>query len=170
MYRVVHVFLGLSTGLLLCSSFPYFLLCGLSGALGAYIPDIKHAPYRRGRLSHSLVLPFVLIAIAYSVENLLISVIVYRLLINVFTNTLYSLSIGWITHVLSDSLTAQGVYILYPFTNYRLRVFKKLRSSSMIGNLSILLLSTILIYIWVVKTGFDTTIQYLLKIISYVLT
>lgn len=167
MYRITHIFLGLSTGLLICSSIQYSLLCGLSGAFGAYIPDIGHAPYRRGRVSHSLVLPITLILLMFSINNILVSSsLIHKLIIDSSTYTIYSISTGWITHVLSDALTSQGVYFLYPFLKYRLRVFKKLRSNSIVGNLSIIILSAIIMYMWLIKTGLNIYIEYLLKIFS----
>lgn len=153
MYRVAHVFLGLSSGLLLCSSAQYSLLCGLAGALGAYVPDVNHPPYRRGKLSHSLVVPITLLVLAYSLRNAIALEAELKPVAEIATLALYSACVGWITHVLSDSLTSRGVHILYPFSSYRLAVFKSLKSTSLVGNLLILLLSSVLIYFWLQGIG-----------------
>uniref|UniRef100_A0A7C4HA31 Metal-dependent hydrolase n=1 Tax=Staphylothermus marinus TaxID=2280 RepID=A0A7C4HA31_STAMA len=163
LYRITHVFLGIAVNLFLCKYPSYFIICGLFGALGAYIPDIKHAPYRRGKISHSLIIPVITIILTYLTIGFINGLDNYRFVLNIVKHILYSLSIGWITHVLSDSLTAQGVYILYPFTNYRLSVFKKLKSNSIIGNLFIMFISTLLIYFWLVQTSYGKILENLFE-------
>lgn len=164
MYRIVHVFLGLSTGLLICSSLPHSFLCGLSGALGGYIPDIGHVPFKRGKFSHSLVIPVTVITLTYCIRKIITPVLfIYDIFVETIVYMIYSLFIGWITHVLSDALTSQGVYILYPFINHRLRVFKRLRSNSIVGNISILFISALIIYVWLIKSGLSEPLEYFLK-------
>ncbi len=165
MNRATHIIIGFSAGLLVGGSSLYSLLYGVSGALGAYIPDIKHPPYRRRKSTHNIVIPVLLLVITYS-TYMLISTNTHNPIVlftaEISTKSLYAISIGWLTHVFTDSLSAGGVYPLWPFSEKVIRL-TRLRSNSLALNLFGLLIAFTLLYLWLIMSGLNDVVEEFIK-------
>jgi len=141
--------LGFSAGLLVGGD-EFFILYGLAGAIGGYVPDLD-LRYKHRKILHNIIIPFILFIIFYSLSMMISRVSQHHVVI---AKAGYALLIGWLLHVFGDSLTSRGVYILWPFNKqYRLSVFKKLRSDSFLANFMLFALAFIFLYIWFEKYG-----------------
>ena len=173
MYRVAHIFLGLSAGLLLCGSKPYSIICGVASAFGSYIVDLGHRTPHRPRITHNYVLPAILYLLVYSTSQILYSTWknpYSGFLVEILSWTLYSLLLGWVLHVFADSITSYGVWPLYPIIKKRVRGFKRLRSSSLIGNLVLLMVSAMLIHVWMTSSLKTSDLNFYLEKIWRILS
>jgi len=161
MNRLAHILIGFSIGLYLGSGITS-LLYALCSALGAYTPDIRHPPMRRGKLSHSLVTPILLFLLTYSVSEPLSHETSYAWLVKLISTSFYAFLLGWVSHILADSLSAGGVFILWPLSNKCVKL-TSLRSDSLILNLLGVLIAFTLLYIWLVVSGASTYIEELVE-------
>lgn len=149
MYRLTHVYVGLVTGLLVGGSGFEAFLCGVSGAIGGYLPDLDLSLAHRKTL-HNFVVPGAATLLVFiGVEALEPGSTFKTLLHHVWA----SMIIGWVLHVLADSLTSRGVYPFYPLSSFRLRLLK-LRSNSLTVNLVLLFLSSLALALWFERRGF----------------
>lgn len=158
MYRITHIVIGVGFGLLLSKDLSLSLLYGLISGLGSYIPDIDLRCKHRKTL-HNIIVLTIMSAILYIV--LLYIHIEYCQIIElgVIKNIVIAFAGGWILHILTDSLTKRGVYILYPVSNFRLRI-PIFRSSSVIANTLFIILSFIMYYFWFKSVGLENVIDY----------
>ncbi len=157
MYRSVHIFIGFTFGLYIAGTNPLSVFYGIVGALGGWLPDIDLYFKHRKSLHNVFVLSIVSTAI-YFVFCYYIKVpyIIPRIMTLSFTG-------GWVLHLLFDSLTKRGVYILWPLSNARLRI-PIFKSNSIVGNLIATLFGFFLLYMWIKENGLVGLIY---KIISF---
>ncbi|OYT38073.1 MAG: metal-dependent hydrolase [Desulfurococcales archaeon ex4484_58] len=166
MYRAAHVFLGFSVGLLIGGGDYTAFIYGLMGAIGGYTPDFDLRKGHRKYL-HNIVIPLLLFLLSFSLSILYFKTYFLREFIG---KSLLALFTGWILHVLTDALTPRGVYILWPLSDKRLILTRKLKSSGLIGNLLIIFLSTFIIIYWFNKYGCERIEYYLERIWSEILS
>ncbi len=165
MYKVVHVMIGFSIGLLVGGSSLYSLLYGIAGAFGAYFPDIGHPPGRRKRSTHNIVFPILFLIIIYSAYMIIKlnnndPILIF--ITGIIAKSLYAFFISWLVHVLNDSLSVGGVYPLWPFSNKRVRI-TRLKSNSLALNLFGLFLAFIMLYLWLVLSGLNKFLEDIVK-------
>lgn len=159
MYRLTHVYVGLVAGIVFGGTGFRAVICGLCGALGGYIPDIDLSLSHRKTL-HNLTAPASLIILLYILVKALdldpsISVILKYATI--------STALGWVLHIVTDSLTSKGVYPLYPFSKFRLRLLR-LRSNSLSANLALIILTSLIFLWWFERKGFIYEFNKLMEI------
>ncbi len=165
MYRSTHVFVGAAFGLWIGGSSPWTILYAFFGGLGGYFPDLD-LRYKHRKFLHNIFVPLLLSFILYIMINILISS--YNTEVLNINNTIskyiaLSFFMGYMLHILMDSLTKVGVYILYPVSNIRLRI-PLFRSSSLWANGLGFMFGGLFIYLWLDKIGINRIIE---KIISF---
>ncbi|MET1160434.1 MAG: metal-dependent hydrolase [Thermoprotei archaeon] len=170
MYRVVHVFMGFSTGLLLCSLLnnSYWFLCGIMSGIGGYIPDLDLRIKHR-KLLHNIIIPLVTITLIYSMTHLVFTN-GSNVILLIIDASLLSLLIGWLLHVFCDAFTKRGVYILWPI-NEEVRVsLTPLKSGELVGNLVVMIIASLEMYYWLRISGYgnllDKFMEEVLKLFS----
>ncbi|ADI32187.1 metal-dependent hydrolase [Staphylothermus hellenicus] len=159
MYRITHVIIGFGFGLLLSRDLSLSLLYGFMGGLGGYIPDFDLA-FKHRKTLHNIIVPLIIFLLSY-VALLYLHVRFYSWIqFGIIKNIVIAFLGGWILHILVDSFTKRGVYILYPLSNYRLRI-PIFRSSGLVGNILFIMLAFIMYYFWLKNTGLENVIDYL---------
>ncbi|MEM4432744.1 MAG: metal-dependent hydrolase [Desulfurococcaceae archaeon] len=161
MYRITHVYIGFVIGLFIGINDIDSLLNGLIGAIGGFIPDID-VGFKHRKTLHNIFVPFT-IALSLLITNTYLIPMQWR--IHSY-NYLISFTLGWILHLVTDSLTIKGVYPLYPLIrNFRLR-FAKFRSNSLLINTVMILLASIILGYWFYERNIYTKIDEYLKIVN----
>ncbi|ABN70452.1 membrane-bound metal-dependent hydrolase [Staphylothermus marinus F1] len=159
MYRITHVIIGFGFGLLLSQDPRLSLLYGFMGGLGGYIPDID-LRFKHRKTLHNIILSSIISLFIYVVLLYLCIRYYSWMQLGVVNNIVIAFLSGWILHILTDSLTKRGVYILYPLSNYRLRI-PIFKSSSLVGNTLFIILSFIMYYFWIRSIGLENALDYL---------
>jgi len=159
--RLTHVTIGFVTGLYLSRGVDA-LLYAIWSAVGAYAPDLRHPPGRRGKLTHSLVTPILIFLVNTSIAMLYADIAGYSTAVEVYFKSSLAFTLGWITHILADALSAGGVYILWPISRVNVRL-TKLKSNSLILNFAGILIAFTLLYAWIVLSGIG---EYLKNVIE----
>jgi len=146
MYRSVHIFVGFSFGLLVAGSNPSAIFYGIAGALGGWFPDIDLI-YKHRKLFHNIFLLSI-------ISTLIFFTLCYYVNIPYVEPRRLTLSFtgGWVFHLLFDSFTKRGVYILWPLSKARLRI-PIFRSDSILGNFIAVLFGLFLLYMWFKENG-----------------
>ncbi len=162
MNRPTHVFVGLTWGLLVGGSDPLvFIPSSIMGGLGGYFPDFD-LRFRHRKLLHNIFVMILTSLIVY--VSIRYVVIEYYGVIGegvILRITLGFLG-GYLLHLLLDSLTKMGVYILYPLSRWRLRI-PLFRSNSLWANGLGFMIGGIMFYLWVKEIRI---IEYIENLIS----
>ncbi len=155
------MFVGLAFGLYLSNSLPEAFIAGLLGIVGAWIPDLD-LRFKHRKFLHNLfaITGFTLIIYGlleyFSINNILPPKVVV-------TST-YAFFSGYGLHLLFDSLTKRGVFILYPLSEkFRIRI-PLFKSRSIWGNGFAIGFGLLIIYFWINKLGY---IEFIEKLTSY---
>lgn len=166
MYRSVHMFIGGCFGLLLGEDLYSSLISSLMGAIGGYVPDID---YDCRKIKHRKTLHnvFSLVALTMIVYGALLYIARYTFLdpIDAYRFSL-AFGSGMALHILFDSTTKKGVWILYPFSNKRLRI-PIFKSSSVWANGFGISMGLFFLYLWIRRFDIDYLVK---KAISYLLS
>jgi len=149
--RLTHVTIGFVTGLYLSRGVDA-LLYAIWSAVGAYAPDLRHPPGRRGKLTHSLITPILIFLLNTSIASLYADMVGYSVAVEIYFKSSLAFTLGWITHILADALSAGGVYILWPVSRVNVRL-TKLKSSSLLLNFAGILIAFALLYAWIISSG-----------------
>ncbi len=161
MYRITHVAMGFAAGLLVGGNSIYSIVCGFMGALGGYIPDLD-LRFMHRKFLHNIILPTTLFIVVSILDVMYIDTPYYR---DLAFNLIFSLFLGWLLHIFTDSLTTRGVYVLWPLKkDFRFVIFGKIRSNSIIGNLFMFIATSIMFYFWFKEISFDKVVE---KIMDY---
>ncbi len=160
------MFVGLTIGLYLSNNLSEAFIAGLFGIIGAWIPDLDLRFKHRKFLHNIFALSgFTLIVYAFLAYLAVNSVLSSRI---VLLGT-YAFLGGYGLHLLFDSLTKRGVFILYPLSEkFRIRI-PLFRSRSIWGNGFAIGFGLLIIYFWINKLGYTEFFEKLTSYVSSVL-
>ncbi|AFL66496.1 metal-dependent hydrolase [Desulfurococcus amylolyticus] len=140
MKGVTHLLLGAAIGLYIGYDALSSITASMVSGTSALIPDLDlHLGHRK--TLHNI--------FALAVFTIMVSIILDHIGVR---NELIpkAVALGWLTHILSDVLNIQGVYLFYPFSEYSISL-KIARSDSMVLNILVSLLSIILIVLRILQ-------------------
>ena len=116
--------------------------------LGGLLPDLDHPNSKLGRKIWPLSKLFNLIFGHRGFFHSLLFVIIIFILVSYFSTIFaFAISIGILTHLLSDALTISGVAFFYPLSKFKIRGF--IRTGSWLESivyLSLYIISTFIVY------------------------
>ncbi len=150
MKRSVHVFIGASLGLASSIDTPLLTLYLIVlGWLGGYVPDLDLRHGHRKFLHNIWVL-----GATIAVGSIIIGLIYRKYPLTPYSEEVFLLKTmivfggSWLLHILCDSLTIKGVYILYPISNHRFRV-ASFKSNGIAVNIIGILIGALFILYWI---------------------
>ena len=147
MFRT-HVLFGIISGYAACE----FLECGNAvlfvslSAVGSMLPDIDSA---RSKISRKLrpfsIIPNFLFSHRGFIHSVFPALLLYALLVRIDYLIAASLSTGFLSHLLMDSLTKRGIRPLYPLSKVKIAGFIRTNGFSERIILFLLVIVTVLI-------------------------
>ena len=150
MKRSVHMFIGASLGLASSIDTPLLTLYLIVlGWLGGYIPDLDLRHGHRKFLHNIWVL-----GAAIAVGSIVIGLIYKEYPLTPYSEEVFIFKTiivfggSWLLHILCDSLTIKGVYILYPISNHRFRI-ASFKSNDVVVNIIGILIGALFILYWI---------------------
>ncbi len=158
------MFVGGCFGLLLGVDLYSSLMSSLMGVIGGFVPDID-LRFKHRKALHNI---FSLIALTMIVYGILLYVTKYTYLdpANAYRFSLAFAS-GMMLHILFDSTTKMGVYILFPFSNKRLRI-PIFRSNSVWANGFEISVGLFFLYLWLKHFDIDYLVKKAISFLSLV--
>lgn len=164
MYRITHVYVGLITGLFIGGEGIQAVLNGLFGGLGGFFPDFDLKLTHRKTL-HNFVVPAIILLLFILLIHYFEKTVLWR--VNILTCAI-SFASGWVSHVAIDSLTIRGVYPFYPFIKgFRLRI-AKFRSQSLLINMFIILIASLMLGYWLYEKNIYGEIEKFVRLATRV--
>ena len=120
-----HMAFGLLIGLILVNiiKIPYQLIFVFLVAVFSSLPDIDHPKSRLGRKLFFLSWPINLVFKHRGFFHSIFPPIALFLILSSFGLIFFGLAIavGYLAHLVGDSITKEGINFLYPFTSFRIR-------------------------------------------------
>jgi len=142
--RTIHALLGAAIGLSIAGTrIEYSIPCMVFGWIGGWFPDLD-LKFKHRKTLHSLISMLSASALVYTVLSVVEAFLGLNTMAYFLTLSFFS---GWILHVISDSLTVKGVYILWPISDYRLRLASFKSNSLLLNIIGVLLSLTIIIFL-----------------------
>ncbi|MCS7127743.1 MAG: metal-dependent hydrolase [Desulfurococcaceae archaeon] len=139
MNRGTHIFIGLSLGLLICGQRTSLTaLCAIMGSIGGWFPDLDLF-FKHRKSLHNIPSLLITGTALYTMTYLLAKSFTTVVPGSIASLTAYSFIAGYSMHIFGDSLTTMGVYVLWPFSNYKLRLAKMKSNGFFINFLGVLL-------------------------------
>jgi inner membrane protein len=154
------LFKGNTTALTLCSS--ALLIAGAN--IGSVMPDIDKPTSKVGKkllfkpisivlnktfghrtVTHSLLLSLIFLSLLIGSSYIFVDNMFY-----LYSNFTIGFSIGYLSHLLMDSMTVQGIPVLYPFVKkkYRIAKFKTEKHEEVMSTLCLILTAFMLYLIY----------------------
>jgi len=158
------MFVGGCFGLLLGVDLYSSLVSSLMGVIGGFVPDID-LRFKHRKTLHNI---FSLIALTMIVYSALLYAAKYAYLdpVNAYRFSLAFAS-GMALHILLDSTTKRGVYILFPFSNRRLRI-PIFKSNSVWANGFGISIGLFFLYLWLRQLDIDYLVKKAISFLSLV--
>jgi len=160
--RTIHAYIGIALGFIIASNNYYILpYTIISGWLGGWFPDLD-LKYKHRKGLHNLIATMVFTSFIYIASYVLYSKF---MLLNMEAPLYISLAFagGYLLHLLFDSLTPRGIYVLYPLSNKQLRI-ANFRSNGVFINALGFLIATTIIALWLIKyTGLNSYLKILIQ-------
>ncbi|MEM0026915.1 MAG: metal-dependent hydrolase [Ignisphaera sp.] len=159
MKRSAHDVFGLAVGLWVSKAFPiadnllinFFSIIAATMFMNRFIDGfLGHKRFRRTPYTHSfsslLIASFAIVLLFYCFAQLL----GFNMLIHPLQNLFMILLSTGLAHLLADSLTADGIYLFWPFTNRRISLTKKRYDDGLLNSLTIFIsLMLTILYLYV---------------------
>ncbi len=147
MNKSTHILFGIGFTLLLLNptrTIP-LVLALISSVIGASLPDLD-LKFKHRMILHNIFAVTVSAFLVYLASTMIPIVNWYTTYITL------GFVLGYISHILLDSLTKAGIALFYPITRKRIRILR-LRSNSSIANALLSLISLLAIVYWAYRNS-----------------